>query len=69
MHSDANSPDRCGDRCVRRGLSRGARIDVRFPLEDRVADGHISGTRYAVKWRGNYVLCIIPSARTLSLYP
>ena len=50
-------------------LSPGTAIDINFPLEDRLADERIGTTRYTLRWRGNYVIGMLPSARTLPLYP
>ena len=50
-------------------LPAGARIEVEFPLEDRVAEEMIGTRRYGLLWRGNYVIRTVPSARILPLYP
>jgi hypothetical protein len=50
-------------------LPAGSRIDVEFPLVDRATEEWIGTKRYGLVWRGNYVIRMIPSARTLPLYP
>ena len=45
------------------------RIMIDFPLQDRSADEQISLVHYSLRWRGNYVIRIFPSARVLPMYP
>lgn len=41
-------------------LPAAAKIEVRFPLEERVTHERIAGRRYRILWRGNYVVQLGP---------
>jgi hypothetical protein len=41
-------------------LPPAAKIEVRFPLEERVTHERIAGRRYRILWRGNYVVQLGP---------
>ena len=46
-------------------LAAKAKIEVRFPLEERVAHERIAGRRYRILWRGNYVVQLGPREANL----
>ncbi len=61
--------DKTGHYIALGGHARGTRIGIGFPLEDRIETERIGNTLYTLRWRGNYVVGALPSAKTLPLYP
>ena len=50
-------------------LSSGDRIEVRFPLEERVTEERIKDMTCRLRWRGNHVVGIDPPGRKWPLFP
>jgi len=50
-------------------LASGARIQVRFPLEERVTNEQFAGRRYRIVWRGNYVIQLNPPEAKIPMLP
>ncbi|MEK7270938.1 MAG: hypothetical protein AAB215_08380, partial [Planctomycetota bacterium] len=50
------------------GLKKGSKVEIAFPLEDRVETEIAKGTQFDVAWRGSHVVWITPEGPTISLY-
>ena len=49
-------------------LAAGAKVQVHFPLDERVSGDRFAGHRYRILWRGNYVVQWEPREAKISLF-
>jgi hypothetical protein len=50
-------------------LAVGAKIAVRFPVENRETEEHMANQKLTIRWRGNYVVQIRPRTAKLPIFP
>jgi hypothetical protein len=49
-------------------LAAGAKIQVAFPLDERVTNDRLAGHRYRIRWRGNYATHLWPGEARIPLF-